>query len=103
LHLGVALAGVVAREASRHRSWWRRVLLPLPNAMLDASERMRTAMSIAAFSLVGAGLLLAYPTHQRHCQGYPHHRFRVLKRPDEHPGKRSIPQADALDFGPEAV
>jgi hypothetical protein len=56
-HLGAALAGAVAREASRHRSWWRRALFPLPSAMLEAGERLRRTLSIAAICLVVAGLL----------------------------------------------
>ena len=56
-HLGAALAGAVAREASRHRSWWRRVLGPLPSAMLDAREQLRRTSLMVAFSLVTAGLL----------------------------------------------
>ncbi len=60
-HLGGALAGAVAREASRHRSWWRRALFPLPSAMRDAREGLRATLVLGALSLALAGLLMALP------------------------------------------
>lgn len=49
----------MAREVSRHRSWWRRALFPLPSAMLEAGERLRRTLSTVAICLVVAGLLAA--------------------------------------------
>src|SRR4051812_48100750 len=53
-HLGAALAGAVAREASRRRVWWRRALFPLPSAMLESGERLRRTLVSAALCLVVA-------------------------------------------------
>ena len=57
-HLGAALAASVVRAADRNRHWWRRLLSPLPTAMLQPGERSRQTVAIALFSVV-AGLLVA--------------------------------------------
>jgi hypothetical protein len=49
-HLGAALAAAVARTADRHRSWWRRVVAPLPGAMLRPGERSRQTVMLAVAS-----------------------------------------------------
>jgi hypothetical protein len=61
-HLGAALAGAVAREASRRRVWWRRALFPLPSAMLESGERVRrTLVTAAACPLAALALALLEP------------------------------------------
>lgn len=57
-HLGAALAASVVRAADRNRHWWRRVLAPLPSAMLQPGERSRQTLAIAAISGL-VGLLVA--------------------------------------------
>ena len=57
-HLGAALAASVVRAADRNRHWWRRLVSPLPSAMLQPSERSRQTVAIALFSAL-AGLLVA--------------------------------------------
>jgi hypothetical protein len=62
-HLGAALAAAVARTADRNRSWWRRVVAPLPGAMLRPGERSRqTVMLAAASAAVALGLVLFGPS-----------------------------------------
>jgi hypothetical protein len=56
-HLGAAFAAVVAREANRHRRWWRRLLSPLPSLMIGAEQRWRRKVAVLGLSLV-IGLLL---------------------------------------------
>lgn len=64
-HLGAALAAVVAREAGRRRPWWRRLLSPLPGAMLAPQARWRRLLFVGAVSLALAlALALATPTQQ---------------------------------------
>ncbi len=57
-HLGAALAASVVRAADRNRHWWRRLLSPLPNAMLQPGERSQQTIAIALVSGL-AGLLVA--------------------------------------------
>ena len=57
-HLGAALAASVVRAADRNRHWWRRLLSPLPSAMLQPGERSRQTVAIALVSAL-AGLLVA--------------------------------------------
>ena len=57
-HLGAALAGSVARDASRHRPWWRRALFPLPSAMQAPGERLRATLLIAAITAAVVGMLV---------------------------------------------
>jgi hypothetical protein len=61
-HLGAAFAAEVARTANRHRRRLRRLLHPLPSAMLLADERRRRTLGMALGSLAIAGLLLLLPT-----------------------------------------
>jgi hypothetical protein len=53
-HLGAALAAQVARTANAHRPRWRRLLQPLPEAMLEPRERW---LRLLGFAL--AGIFLA--------------------------------------------
>ena len=57
-HLGAALAASVVRAADRNRHWWRRVVSPLPSAMLQPGERSLQTVAIAVLSAV-AGVLVA--------------------------------------------
>jgi len=57
-HLGAALAAAVARTAQRHRSLWRRLLEPLPAAMLTPRERWRRRIGVGLLSLTLFGLIL---------------------------------------------
>ncbi len=57
-HLGAALAASVVRAADRNRHWWRRLVSPLPSAMLQPGERSRQTVAIALVSAL-AGLLVA--------------------------------------------
>jgi KAP family P-loop domain len=57
-HLGAALAAKVAREASRHRPWRRRLLNPLPTAMLTPEQRWRRRILLGVASLAIAVLVL---------------------------------------------
>jgi hypothetical protein len=56
-HLGAALAASVARVASKHRSPLRRLLEPLPTAMIGPQERWWRSIKIAAVALAAASLL----------------------------------------------
>lgn len=53
-HLGAALAADIAKTAGRRRPIWRRVLSPLPSAMLSPEERWRRRLRIMALALVAA-------------------------------------------------
>lgn len=57
-HLGAALASSVVRAADRNRHWWRRMVAPLPSAMMQPGERSRQTIAIALISAL-AGLLAA--------------------------------------------
>lgn len=64
-HLGAALAAVVARTVARRRPWWRRLLAPLPAAMLGPQARWRRALVGGAVGLTAAVLLaLTEPTRE---------------------------------------
>ena len=68
-HLGAAFAADVAKNASRYRRWWWRIVSPLPTAMLSAHERWRrralwvvgalVLASVAATTVPGAKELFA--------------------------------------------
>jgi KAP family P-loop domain len=53
-HLGAALAADVAKSVGRYRPLHRRLVTPLPSAMLSAQERWRRRLTIAAVALVAA-------------------------------------------------
>jgi KAP family P-loop domain len=56
-HLGAAFAADVARTVDRKRSWWRRLRLPLPAAMLSPRDRWRRRVLIGLATLaVAVGL-----------------------------------------------
>lgn len=64
-HLGAALAAQVARTANRHRPRWRRLVWPLPGAMLSPQKRWRRIVKIAAMvALVSLGLVLFHATRK---------------------------------------
>ena len=58
-HLGAALAAKVAREINRYRAWPRRLISPLPAAMLTPEQRWRRRIMIGFVSLIVAVLALA--------------------------------------------
>ena len=61
-HLGAALAASVVRAADRNRHWWRRLVAPLPSAMMQPGERSRQTIAIALISaLAGLAAALAAP------------------------------------------
>jgi KAP family P-loop domain len=53
-HLGAALAAQVARTASRNRPLWRRLLSPLPAAMVSNRDRWRRRVWIGVLALISA-------------------------------------------------
>lgn len=57
-HLGAALAASVARTVDRHRPFWRRLVQPLPTAMLGPSDRARRRASLALVSLLLAVIVV---------------------------------------------
>jgi KAP family P-loop domain len=57
-HLGAALAAKVAREVNGYRSWPRRLVSPLPSAMLTPEQRWRRRIMIGSVSLIVAVLAL---------------------------------------------
>jgi hypothetical protein len=57
-HLGAALAAKVARDANRYRAWPRRLVSPLPSAMLTPEQRWRRRIMIGSASLIVAVLAL---------------------------------------------
>jgi hypothetical protein len=61
-HLGAAFAADVARNANRHRRRLRRLVHPLPAAMLSTDDRRRRGLAMALGSLSVAILLLLLPT-----------------------------------------
>jgi KAP family P-loop domain len=61
-HLGAALAASVARAVDRNRHWWRRMVAPLPSAMMRPGDRSRQTVLIALLSaLVAVALALFTP------------------------------------------
>ena len=57
-HLGAALAAVVARTANSNRPAWRRLLNPIPAAMLKPNERWRRRVVLAVFALIVAAVVV---------------------------------------------
>lgn len=57
-HLGAALAARVAHTAGHNRAIWRRLLFPLPAAMLGPRERWRRRLCVVLIAAAGAGVLV---------------------------------------------
>jgi hypothetical protein len=53
-HLGAAYAAAVARQVHAHRPAWRRLVAPLPAAMLTSQERWRRRLRVVVVSVIGA-------------------------------------------------
>jgi KAP family P-loop domain len=53
-HLGAALAADIARTASGRRPFWRRLVGPLPSAMLSPEQRWRRRLKVAALATLAA-------------------------------------------------
>jgi hypothetical protein len=60
-HLGAAFAAEVAKTADRYRPMWRRLISPLPSAMLQPEERWRRRLGLAVMSLTVAVAILLLP------------------------------------------
>jgi hypothetical protein len=60
-HLGAALATTVARTANRSRPRWRRLVTPVPSAMLRPHERSRRRLALALAAAVVAALVVFVP------------------------------------------
>jgi hypothetical protein len=60
-HLGAAFAAEVAKQADRYRPMWRRVISPLPSAMLSPEERWRRRLGIAMLSIIVAVAIALLP------------------------------------------
>jgi uncharacterized membrane protein YuzA (DUF378 family) len=60
-HLGAAFAAEVAKTANRYRAWPRRLLSPLPSAMLSPEERWRRRILLGLGSLAVAVLIALLP------------------------------------------
>jgi KAP family P-loop domain len=64
-HLGAALAACVARVANRRRPWWRRLIEPLPAAMLEPRQRWGRVVGLGAIAAALTAVLVAI-TPTRH-------------------------------------
>jgi hypothetical protein len=60
-NLGAAFAAEIAREANRHRHWWRRFIQPLPSVMLTPEQRWRRKLWIAIASAAIAIAIILGP------------------------------------------
>jgi hypothetical protein len=60
-HLGAAFAAEVARTTDRFRPMWRRLISPLPSAMLSPEERWRRRLGVAVVSFVAAVVIALVP------------------------------------------
>jgi hypothetical protein len=60
-HLGAALAASVARAADRNRALWRRLVAPLPSAMLRPSDRSRQTVIVGLASALAAVVAAILP------------------------------------------
>jgi hypothetical protein len=63
-HLGASLAAKVARDVNRYRPWRRRLLNPLPSAMLTPEQRWRRRVALGVAAL-GVAVLLLLPASVR--------------------------------------
>jgi hypothetical protein len=64
-HLGAALAAAVARVANRRRRWWRRLVEPLPAAMLEPKQRWGRVVLLGIIAAALTAVLVAI-TPTRH-------------------------------------
>lgn len=71
-HLGAALAAQVARTADTHRAPWRRIVTPLPAAMLGPQERWWRIVRIGLFALVVAAVLALVHSTRKAAEGVLH-------------------------------
>jgi hypothetical protein len=60
-HLGAAFAAEVAKKANRYRPMWRRLISPIPSAMLSPEERWRRRLGFAVVSIVVAVAIALLP------------------------------------------
>jgi hypothetical protein len=60
-HLGAAFAAEVAKTTDRYRPMWRRLISPLPSAMLSPEERWRRRLGLAAASFIAAVVITLAP------------------------------------------
>jgi hypothetical protein len=60
-HLGAAFAAEVAKTADRYRPMWRRLISPLPSAMLSPEQRWHRRLWIALGSFVVAVAIAVLP------------------------------------------
>jgi hypothetical protein len=63
-HLGAAFAAQVAKTANQHRAWPRRLLWPLPSALLSPEERWHRRILLALGTLTVAVLVALLPGMQ---------------------------------------
>jgi hypothetical protein len=64
-HLGAAFAAEVAKTADRYRPRWRRLIFPLPSAMLSPEERWHRRLRVALLSFVVAVVIAMLPSSGR--------------------------------------
>jgi hypothetical protein len=60
-HLGAAFAAEVAKTADRYRPMWRRIISPLPSAMLSPEQRWKRRLGIAMVSIAFAVAIALLP------------------------------------------
>jgi len=67
-HLGAAFAADVAKTADRKRPWWRRLIWPLPTAMLNPEQRWKRRLKMAGAVLLIVGASALFPGPRRALQ-----------------------------------
>jgi KAP family P-loop domain len=60
-HLGAAFAADVAQRANQYRGLWRKIIQPLPSAMLTREQAWRRRLYVILFALVVTVLLIFGP------------------------------------------
>jgi hypothetical protein len=60
-HLGAAFAADVAQRANQYRELWRRIIQPLPSAMLTREQSWRRKLYLIVFALVVTAFLIFFP------------------------------------------
>jgi hypothetical protein len=60
-HLGAAFAADVAQRANQYRGLWRRIIEPLPSAMLTREQSWRRKLYVILFALVVTAFLIFGP------------------------------------------
>jgi hypothetical protein len=60
-HLGAAFAAGVAQRANQYRELWRRLIQPLPSAMLTREQSWRRKLYVILFALVVTAFLIFGP------------------------------------------